>query len=44
MELSLPQQAVDTWHHKSQDKAVIDYSFHLMVSELNDKVLGDGGR
>lgn len=35
------QQAVDTWHHKSQDKAVIDYSFHLMVSELNDKVLGE---
>lgn len=35
------QQAVDTWHRKSQDKAVIDYSFHLMVSELNDKVLGE---
>lgn len=35
------QQAVDTWHNKSQDKAVIDYSFHLMVSELNDKVLGE---
>ena len=35
------QQAVDTWHNKSQDKAVIDYSFHLMVSELIDKVLGE---
>ncbi|WP_411346681.1 dihydropyrimidinase [Paenibacillus sp. WLX1005] len=33
------QSAVDTWHTKSQDKAVIDYSFHLMISEINDDVL-----
>ncbi|WP_138494842.1 dihydropyrimidinase [Paenibacillus pinistramenti] len=32
-------KAVEVWHGKSRDKAVIDYSFHLMVSELNDAVL-----
>ncbi|MDF2922242.1 MAG: phenylhydantoinase [Paenibacillaceae bacterium] len=31
--------AVRTWHAKSKDKAVIDYGFHLMVSEVNDEVL-----
>ncbi len=35
------QSAVDTWHKKSRDKAVIDYSFHLMVSEINDIVLDE---
>ncbi|MDT8860908.1 dihydropyrimidinase [Alkalihalobacillus sp. MEB130] len=33
------QAAIDRWHAKSQDKAVIDYSFHLMIGEINDKVL-----
>ncbi|MDP4099287.1 dihydropyrimidinase [Paenibacillus sp. P96] len=33
--------AVQTWHAKSRGKAVIDYGFHLMVSELNDKVLAE---
>ncbi|WP_223067566.1 dihydropyrimidinase [Paenibacillus caui] len=32
-------KAVETWHGKAREKAVIDYSFHLMVSELNDSVL-----
>ncbi|ANS75891.1 phenylhydantoinase [Paenibacillus yonginensis] len=32
-------KAVDIWHAKSRDKAVIDYGFHLMVSELSDAVL-----
>lgn len=31
--------AVQTWHAKSRNKAVIDYGFHLMVSEVNDQVL-----
>ncbi len=35
------QSAVDTWHAKSHDKAVIDYSFHLMISEINDEVLAE---
>ncbi|WP_040949129.1 dihydropyrimidinase [Gorillibacterium massiliense] len=33
------QSAVKTWHDKSRGKACIDYSFHLMVAELNDDVL-----
>ncbi|MBH0230667.1 dihydropyrimidinase [Halobacillus yeomjeoni] len=33
------QNAIDVWHAKSKDKAVIDYSFHLMISELNKEVL-----
>lgn len=31
--------AIQTWHEKSKDKAVIDYSFHLMIGEINDDVL-----
>lgn len=33
------QKAIETWHEKSKNKAVIDYSFHLMVGEINDEVL-----
>ncbi|PFA67787.1 dihydropyrimidinase [Bacillus sp. AFS015802] len=33
------QNAIDTWHQKSRDKAVIDYSFHLMIGEINEDVL-----
>ncbi|MFI8574577.1 dihydropyrimidinase [Rossellomorea aquimaris] len=33
------QNAIDTWHEKSKDKAVIDYSFHLMIGEINQEVL-----
>ncbi|MGG2026520.1 dihydropyrimidinase [Gottfriedia sp. S16(2024)] len=32
------QKAIETWHEKSK-KAVIDYSFHLMIGEINDEVL-----
>lgn len=32
-------KAVETWHEKSDDHAVIDYGFHLMVSEVTDEVL-----
>lgn len=35
------KNAIQTWHEKSKDKAVIDYSFHLMISEINDDVLGE---
>ncbi|MFC0560349.1 dihydropyrimidinase [Halalkalibacter alkalisediminis] len=31
--------AIQTWHAKSKDKAVIDYGFHLMIGEINDDVL-----
>ncbi|MFC7392270.1 dihydropyrimidinase [Scopulibacillus cellulosilyticus] len=33
------KSAIEKWHKKSNDKAVIDYSFHLMIGEINDKVL-----
>jgi len=33
------KNAIQTWHEKSKDKAVIDYSFHLMISEMNEDVL-----
>ncbi|UAL54025.1 MULTISPECIES: dihydropyrimidinase [Metabacillus] len=35
------KDAIQTWHEKSRDKAVIDYSFHLMISEINEDVLGE---
>lgn len=33
------QSSIDQWHAKSKDKAVIDYGFHLMISEINENVL-----
>ncbi|TCP27096.1 dihydropyrimidinase [Scopulibacillus darangshiensis] len=33
--------AIQKWHKKSADKAVVDYSFHLMISEINDAVLNE---
>ncbi len=33
------QNAINTWHAKSEGKAAIDYSFHLMIGEMNDEVL-----
>ncbi|SFC70578.1 dihydropyrimidinase [Bacillus sp. OV322] len=35
------KKAIDVWHEKSRDKAVIDYSFHLMISEINEDVLNE---
>ncbi|MCP1158420.1 MULTISPECIES: dihydropyrimidinase [Bacillus] len=35
------QESIDEWHQKSKDKAAIDYSFHLMIGEINDKVLAE---
>lgn len=33
--------AIQTWHEKSAGKAVIDYGFHLMISEMNDEVIDE---
>ncbi|APH06311.1 dihydropyrimidinase [Bacillus weihaiensis] len=33
------KNSIKTWHDKSKDKAVIDYSFHLMIGEINEEVL-----
>lgn len=35
------KNAIDVWHKKSKDKAVIDYGFHLMIGEINDDVLNE---
>ncbi|MBS4177365.1 dihydropyrimidinase [Lederbergia citrea] len=35
------KDAIKTWHAKSNDKAVIDYGFHLMIGEVNDAVLNE---
>jgi dihydropyrimidinase len=35
------KSAVETWHAKSKDKAVIDYGFHLQIVEMNDSVLNE---
>ncbi|MEI3604324.1 dihydropyrimidinase [Pseudogracilibacillus sp. SE30717A] len=35
------KDAIETWHAKSSEKAVIDYGFHLMIGEVNDAVLAE---
>lgn len=35
------KSAVDTWHAKSKEKAVIDYGFHLQIVEMNDEKLAE---
>ncbi|MEI3611226.1 dihydropyrimidinase [Pseudogracilibacillus sp. SO30301A] len=35
------KDAINTWHGKSNGKAVIDYGFHLMIGEVNDDVLAE---
>ncbi|RKL68246.1 dihydropyrimidinase [Salipaludibacillus neizhouensis] len=35
------KNAIQTWHDKSKDKAVIDYGFHLMIGEITDDVLNE---
>lgn len=33
------QGAVDKWHEKADDKAVIDYGFHLMIAKMDDQTV-----
>src|SRR6266542_6338997 len=33
--------AMDTWAKKAEGKAVIDYGFHMIITELNDQVEGE---
>jgi dihydropyrimidinase len=35
------KSAIDTWHAKSKNKAVIDYGFHLQIVEANEQVLSE---
>jgi dihydropyrimidinase len=34
-------QALENWHAKSQDKAVVDYGFHLAITEVTDAILAE---
>ncbi len=33
--------ALETWYKKAEGKAAIDYSFHMIVREINDKTLDE---
>ena len=35
------KSAIETWHEKAKDKAVIDYGFHLQIVEMNENVLNE---
>lgn len=35
------KDAIKEWHEKAKGKAVIDYGFHLMISEVNQEVLNE---
>ncbi|WP_026695667.1 dihydropyrimidinase [Peribacillus kribbensis] len=35
------RSALETWHAKSKNKAVIDYGFHLQIVEANENVLNE---
>jgi dihydropyrimidinase len=35
------KSAIETWHNKARDKAVIDYGFHLQIVETNDNILNE---
>lgn len=35
------KSAIQTWHAKSKNKAVIDYGFHLQIVETNEAVLDE---
>ena len=34
-------QAVENWHKKSDPKAVVDYGYHLAITDLTDKVMDE---
>jgi len=35
------KQGIDAWHAKARDKAVIDYGFHVAVTDLRDDVMAE---
>ena len=35
------QEAVESWHAKSGDKAAIDYGFHIAITDLSDEVMAE---
>ena len=37
-------EGLDTWHRKAEGKAVIDYGFHMIVTDMPDERLGEMDR
>lgn len=35
------QDGIDIWHAKSKEKAVIDYGFHMAITDLRDDVMAE---
>lgn len=35
------REAAATWHKKALDKAVIDYSFHIAITDMNEDILAE---
>ena len=35
------QKCVAAWHQKAQDKAAIDYSFHMNITKFNEKIASE---
>ena len=35
------RDGLDTWHAKAQGKAVVDYGFHMIMSDVNDQSLAE---
>ncbi len=35
------REGLDTWHAKAQDNAVVDYGFHMIMSDVNDQSLAE---
>ena len=33
------QEAIDMWHQKAAGKAVVDYSFHMLICDFRDEIL-----
>ena len=34
-------QTVERWHHKAADKAILDYGYHLGITDLTDDILNE---
>ena len=38
------QKGLDTWHQKAEGKAAIDYAFHMIMTDANDKTIPEMAR
>ena len=35
------EKSLETWHNKADDKACIDYGFHMAITDLNEKTMAE---